>query len=101
MPKSSILAPRLQRQFTIIFFTRGGALHPAWRNEQGTCYRSTEKQLARELAAHVANTETLRGAYAIGVYTGYHPGYENAELLATSHKPAFYIHEGGRIQKVT
>jgi len=97
--KPSIPAPRLQRSF-IVFFTRDGGLHPAWQAEQGTCYRSTENQLARELAQIVANTETMRGAYAIGAYAGYHPGYESTELLATNHKPAFYIHEGGRIEKV-
>ncbi len=98
--KHTMPAPRIERHFTIVFFTREGGLHPAWRDEQGTCYRSTEQQLARELAQHVANQETMRGAYAIGAYAGYHPGYENAELLAANQKPAFYIHEGGRIEKV-
>jgi hypothetical protein len=86
--------------FTLVFFTREGGLHPAWQADQGTCYMSTEPRLLNELRQYVASSETMRGAYAIGVYAGYHPGYESAVMLAANEKPIFYMYEGGRVERI-
>ena len=86
--------------FTLVFFTRDSGLHPAWQADQGTCYMSTETRLMGELRQYVTNQEAMRGAYAIGIYAGYHPGHESAVELATNHKPLFYIYEGGRVEKI-
>jgi hypothetical protein len=103
--KGSIMSLKPARQkltgFTLVFYTRDGGLHPAWQADQGTCYMSTENRLMNELRQYVANRDTMRGAYAIGIYAGYHPGYANAEELAANHRPLFYIYEGGRVERKT
>lgn len=84
--------------YTYAFFTAEGQPHPAHHLRNFTRWHGQLSKLLSELGNYMRDEVARRGAYAAAVWPGQ---LDEWTAMKSDIKPLYYIHEGGRLEKVS
>ena len=98
MPKPRAKTKKKGQWYTYAFFTREGQPHPAHHLRNFTRWHRQLSHLLSELASYMRDPDARRGAYAASVWPGQ---LDEWTAMKSDIKPLYYIHEGGRLEKLS
>ena len=96
MPR--ILKKSKRDWYTYAFFTREGQPHPAHRLRNFTRWHGQLSTLLADLSHGMRVEDVHRGAHAVAVWPGQ---LDQWTAMNSDVKPLYYVHEGGRLEKLS
>ena len=95
--------PRIMKKnkrdwYTYAYFTEEGTPHPAHKLKNFTRWRGQLSDLLSDLAHAMQNDVERRGAYAAAVWPGQ---LDEWSAMKSDIKPVYYVHRGGRLEKLS